>query len=117
MTNVNIFFEKYKKEILIAFGFGLIGLGLFRFFSNGNNESMAFYHWKNNLDLTPAEESLLLQGSESPLYLHFMDLVWDEERQFAVPTAQLRIIKPLPTDIPIVPVLFITNEVFEKTPF
>lgn len=117
MANVNIFFEKYKKEILIASAFGLISLGLFYFFSNRNTESMAFYHWKSNLDLTSSEESLLLQHSESPLYLHFMDLVWDEERQFAVPTAQLNIIKPLPKDISIVPVLFITNEVFEKTPY
>jgi hypothetical protein len=45
-----------------------------------------------------------------------MDLIWDEERQFAVPTAQLNIIKPLPKGISITPVLFITNEVFEKTP-
>jgi hypothetical protein len=45
-----------------------------------------------------------------------MDLVWDEDKQFAIPTAQLQIRRPLPTEIPIVPVLFITNEVFEKTP-
>jgi hypothetical protein len=116
MANVNIFFEKYKKEIIIVLGLGLISFGLFRILSSKNVQSMAFYHWKSNLDLSQSEESLLLQHKEAPLYLHFMDLVWDEERQFAVPMAQLSIIKPLPKDISIVPVLFIANEVFEKTP-
>jgi hypothetical protein len=116
MANINIFFEKYKKEIIIALGLSCIIFGLTRIFAEKNTQNMAFYHWKTNLDLSQSEETLLLQHKEMPLYLHFMDLVWDEERQFAIPMAQLNITKPLPNGISIAPVLFITNEVFEKTP-
>jgi hypothetical protein len=116
MANLNIFFKKYKKEIFIVFGLLLITLGLWRVFFQKEKNDIAFYHWKTNLNLSQDEEAILTKNMKTPLYLHFMDLVWDEERQFPVPMAQLRVTRPIVADLPIVPVVFITNEVFEKLP-
>jgi hypothetical protein len=116
MANVNIFFEKYKKEILIGLGVALISWAIWQIFFRSEKPTIAFYHWKTTLDLTDDEEKLLLKNKTNPLYIRLMDLVWDEDKQFAIPTAQLQVRRPIPTDIAIAPVLFITNEVFEKTP-
>lgn len=88
------------------------------YFLNANkkhNQGISFYHWKTTLNLSADEQNMLTQN-KSPFYLHFMDVVWDEEKQFAVPTAQLQVETPVPLELPLVPVIYITNEVFEKMP-
>lgn len=116
MANLNLLFEKYQKEIIIVVA--IISLSIFAklFFFTSEKPDIAFYHWKTTLSLTEEEENLLLENKKSPLYIHLLDLVWDEERMIPIPTAQLQIRNSLPEGISIIPVIYITNEVFEKIP-
>lgn len=116
MANLNLLFEKYQKEIIIVIA--IVSLSIFAklFFFTSEKPDIAFYHWKSTLSLTEEEENLLLNNKKSPLYIRLLDLVWDEERMIPIPTAQLQIKNPLPEGILINPVVYITNEVFEKIP-
>lgn len=116
MANINLLFEKYQKEIIIVIA--IIALSIFAklFFFTSDKPDMAFYHWKTTLSLTEEEEKILLENKKSPVYIHLLDLIWDEERGIPIPSAQLQVKNPLPEGISIIPVVYITNEVFEKIP-
>jgi hypothetical protein len=116
MANLNLLFEKYQKEIIILISIIAFSLFVKLFFLKNTTPDIAFYHWKTNLALTEEEENILIAHKQSPLYIHLLDLVWDEERMIPIPTAQLQVKNPLPEGITIVPVVYITNEVFEKIP-
>ncbi|MFZ4544487.1 MAG: hypothetical protein ACOYOA_10585 [Saprospiraceae bacterium] len=114
MANVNVFFEKNKKQIGIVLGICLLVWGAVRIYEKYNpSPEMSFYYAKSTLDLSKQEEQILLENPKSPLYFHLMDVVWDSDKQFAIPTAQIRLEKSLPQFLTIVPVVNIANEVFE----
>lgn len=73
----------------------------------------AFYYWKTVLKTDSAQTLLLKQTADNTLYLRFFDVVWDEQKQAALPNAVYRTgqdLKPLH----ITPVIFITNRVFQQ---
>lgn len=73
----------------------------------------SFYYWKRNFELNKAQENLLTNGNINKLYLRFFDVKWDKKTNRAYPEAKINIRKN--TDaLQITPVIFITNETFEK---
>lgn len=76
----------------------------------------AFYHWKTVLELSPAEEVYLDSLGAGRLYVKFFDVAWAEEQGMAVPHATLEVQPGQWEKRSIVPCVFITNEVFERTP-
>ena len=74
---------------------------------------IAFYHWKNEINLTAAESSYLQDLKVQKLYLRFFDVDWDVDRQEPVPVSEINISSSnLPSTI--VPTIFITNRTFLK---
>lgn len=67
----------------------------------------AFYHWKNNLDLSTAELQYLDQLKTQKLYLRFFDVDWQKGQ--AVPLAILKAKTTLADSLKIIPTVFITN--------
>ena len=73
----------------------------------------AFYYWKTVFRTDSAQSTLLKQAAANTVYLRFFDVVWDEQKQAALPNAVFRTdqdLKPLH----ITPVIFITNRVFQQ---
>ena len=74
----------------------------------------AFYYWKTIFTVSEAEELMLDSLKISKLYIRFFDVDWDEVRQEAVPRGKIRFSSPVPTNLSIIPVVYITNRVFTK---
>lgn len=90
---------------------------LFSFQSCKKNEakSVSFYHWKTKYSIGESEQGLLKKANSEKLYLRFFDLVYSQEENRVLPTATIQIAE---TDsvhsLQIIPVIYITNEVFQK---
>jgi len=69
--------------------------------------SPAFYHWKTELSFSESEKTYLRKSNVKKLYLRVFDVDWKGGQ--AVPLAQLQSETTLPTDIEIIPTLFVTN--------
>ncbi len=81
--------------------------------SESTTPEIAFYHWKNEINLTAAESRYLQDLEVQKLYLHFFDVDWDVDRQEPVPVSEINISSSnLPSTI--VPTIFITNRTFLK---
>lgn len=73
----------------------------------------AFYYWKTQWSPSPAIDQALAEHRISRLYVRFFDIDWDEATRAAQPVSPLGLTAPLPPSIEIVPVVFITNRVFQ----
>lgn len=76
----------------------------------------AFYHWQTGLEISPAEAAYLDSLGAGRLFVKFFDVAWDKGRGMAVPHATLEVRPGAWEERSIVPCVFITNEVFERTP-
>lgn len=102
-----------KKIAVITFGI----FALFSFHSCKKNEagSVSFYHWKTKYSISETERDLLKRANSEKLYLRFFDLVYNKEEDRVLPTATLQMPEIDSTlALEIIPVIYITNEVFEK---
>jgi hypothetical protein len=70
----------------------------------------SFYYWKTVFNLTPKEQQTLTDLSIQKLYVKFFDVDWYEEKLFAQPVAKSIFNQSPPANIPITPVVFITQE-------
>jgi hypothetical protein len=77
----------------------------------------AFYFWKTEWAASPENLRRLAQNRIDRLYMRFFDVEWDEVERAPHPVAPLRFVSPPPTDIEIVPVVYIVNNVFLKIPY
>ncbi|WP_344928764.1 hypothetical protein [Aquimarina addita] len=78
-------------------------------------KEISFYHWKTNFALNEEERSILKNVNASKLYIKFFDVSWVAEDNRAYPKATIQFTETDMTGIQdIVPVIFITNNVFEK---
>jgi len=77
--------------------------------------SIAFYHWKADMDISAAEINYMDSLSVKKLYIRFFDVIFDGEKQKAVPVSQLEY-KFFDTGhkMEIVPVVFISNNCIKK---
>lgn len=82
--------------------------------SHNNEPIRAIYHWKTTYDPTQYELDWMRDHNVKRLYLKLFDVdVYDCE-EGAAPIATTRFLQPLPDDIEIVPVVYITNEAMGK---
>ncbi len=78
-------------------------------------KSVSFYHWKTKYSIAKPERELLKKANSEKLYLRFFDLVYNQEDNRVLPTATLQMSEIDSTlALQIIPVIYITNEVFEK---
>jgi len=77
----------------------------------------AFYHWQTKLQLDSIESTYLSALSVQRLYVKFFDVIWQENKQAAIPTAVLQVNKTSKTQqiSDIIPTVFITNQVFKHS--
>ena len=81
--------------------------------SNSTAPDIAFYHWKNEINLTPTESHYLQDLQVRKLYLRFFDVDWDVSQQAPIPISEINIFSNnLPSTI--IPTVFITNRTFLK---
>lgn len=78
-----------------------------------HNTQMAFYYWKQNFQLNKAQTVLLDQTKSDKLYIRFFDVKWDTKMQKSYPEAVINF-SDKNLIYQIIPVVFITNETFEK---
>lgn len=73
----------------------------------------SFYYWKRNFELSQMQQDLLKNSNISKLYIRFFDIKLDRKSGKPYPEAILNITQN--TDaLQITPVIFITNQTFEK---
>lgn len=75
-----------------------------------------FYFWKTQWLASSAPTATLRELGIGRLYLRLFDVDWDATLPAAQPVAPLSLAAPLPAGLDIVPVVFITNQVFLRTP-
>lgn len=79
------------------------------------NPAIAFYHWKAEMDISQAEMDYMDSLSVRKLYVRFFDVLFDKERQTAVPVSQLDWkFFDMGRKMEIIPVVFITNSCMGK---
>jgi hypothetical protein len=74
----------------------------------------AFYYWKTSFALDQIAQVKLADKACSTLFVRYFDIVVDQTA--AVPNAILEWREPLPVHLVAIPVVYITNEVWQKTP-
>lgn len=77
--------------------------------------SIAFYHWKAEMNISQSELKYLNDLSVEKLYLRFFDVKWDNEKQQPIPVSSLEWkFFDLGKSLEIIPVVFISNRSLEK---
>ncbi|SHF77314.1 hypothetical protein [Pedobacter caeni] len=93
--------------------FGLIILLALPSCKRESKADAAFYYWKQKLNLNKAQHQLLDEVAHGKLYLRFFDIKWDSFAGKAHPEAIISFKEAVKTE-KIIPVIFITNQTFEK---
>jgi len=78
--------------------------------------SNAVYYWKTTLKLSDEERKFLTDNQIKRLYLRYFDVGRDadfQERTEPVPIATLRFLDSIPSNLEIIPTVFIDNELFK----
>ncbi|MBX7227693.1 MAG: hypothetical protein K1X55_16785 [Chitinophagales bacterium] len=75
---------------------------------------LSFYHWKTTYQPSETEQNMLSKLAVQTIYVRYFDVDWNEERQQAEPLAKINFLDTLSNSISMIPVVFITNEVFIK---
>lgn len=74
-----------------------------------------FYFWKTDYHNNKPETNYLDQFKSKSLYVRIMDVDFDPDRQQAVPISPIKFSDPLPTQVEIIPVVFLVNRIFNDT--
>lgn len=74
----------------------------------------AFYYWRTTLALSQAERGAIERHHIQRLYLRLFDVVWDKTA--ATPVGRIEFNQPVPSNLDVVPVVYVANSVFEKEP-
>ena len=74
----------------------------------------AFYYWQSEFNLSESEKNTLDTLEIKKLYIKFFDVGWDEGASQPIPLATISFPEKIPGNTEIIPVVFITNETFEK---
>lgn len=80
-----------------------------------SNHEVSFYHWKSTFKPSEFERSYLNSLNVQKLYVRFFDVKWIVSEKSAFPIAQLQSSFKDSLTHEIVPVVYITNETFQKT--
>lgn len=74
----------------------------------------AFYYWKQSFEISLPQKNLLTETHTTALYLRFFDIKWNAATAQAYPEAIVSFKDTLPHHLSIIPVIYITNQTFEK---
>ena len=74
----------------------------------------SFYYWKSVFALSADERNQLSALKVTRMYVRFFDVTWDRQTGMAVPTAAIRFKDTFYPGYNIIPVVFISNEVFAR---
>lgn len=74
-----------------------------------------FYYWKQNYSLNEGQSAILKSSRSERLYIRFFDIKWDNKMHKPYPEAIINFADQ-PISRQVTPVVFITNETFEKLP-
>jgi hypothetical protein len=100
---------------LVGTTFCFLILFCFQSCKKSEARSVSFYHWKTRYSIAESERDLLKKVNSEKLYLRFFDLVFSQEENRVLPTATLQMSRvDSILDLQIIPVIYITNEVFQK---
>jgi hypothetical protein len=80
------------------------------------NTNRAFYYWKSSFELNNKELDIIKQNNISTLYIKYFDVVWNNNLNAAYPVAKINFKQAVPAFMVMVPVVYITNTVLQKTP-
>lgn len=69
----------------------------------------AFYYWKTDFSLSRKEQKILSDNKIAVLYAKFFDVDWDARTKKPVAKALITSKSPLPKEIRVIPVVYITN--------
>lgn len=87
---------------------------LFSTSCENKNNNLAFYHWKNDTNLTQLETDYLQKLKVKQIYMRFFDIGLNDNDK-AYPISVIREIDQGFDTYEIIPVVYITNETFVKT--
>ncbi|WP_316801981.1 hypothetical protein [Pedobacter nototheniae] len=73
-----------------------------------------FYYWKTDYQNKKAETNYLDLFKSKSLYVRIMDVDFDPDLQQAVPVSPINFSDPLPTQVNIIPVVYLVNQVFNN---
>jgi hypothetical protein len=77
----------------------------------------AFYYWKTHWVASPEVLSHLKENGIRKLYMRFFDVGWNDVGKSAYPISALEFESRVPDGIEIVPVVYLTNNVFLNIPY
>lgn len=97
-----------KISILVIFAFFLLGC------KQKSVIHPTFYYWKTDYDNKPAETAYLNQFKSKSLYVRIMDVDFNPDVQQPAPVSPIKFSDSLPSQVNIIPVVFIVNNVFNK---
>lgn len=77
--------------------------------------SRGIYYWKSNFKLSETERQTLDSCKIKKLYFKAFDVDWDFTKKRAISKATIRFEKDIPTNLAIIPTVFITNQVLKQS--
>jgi hypothetical protein len=102
---------KFRNGSKILITFCVLLICSFYFLTRDSNDvSIAFYHWKSELNLSTEELNKLRELEAARLYVHLFDV--DIENHNFQPKAKLAAKSTWPIGVEIVPVIYITQRCF-----
>lgn len=81
---------------------------------NNTSVTRGFYYWQSNLNNNTLNFKRLDSLNIKSLYVKFFDVTLDETSQQPIPVADINFEHPIPANISIIPVVFITNKTLEN---
>lgn len=76
----------------------------------------AFYYWRTTFELSAAERRALADGHVTRLYVRAFDVAWDTAEARPTVVGALTVVDRAPPGIEIVPVVFVRDQVFRRSP-
>jgi hypothetical protein len=74
----------------------------------------AFYYWRSTFELTESDIERLEVLHVQTLYVKFFDVDWEPDSRTAIPVAVTHFKTPLPSNIALIPTVFITNDTLKN---
>lgn len=103
----------FSPLYLLRFFLLLLSMGVLAACQRTGKAETAFYYWKQTFSLDKPQQEILKKAAGDKLYLRFFDIKWDTKTNRAYPEAVINFQQKV-DNMPITPVVFITNQTFEK---
>ena len=102
-----------KRNILLALALCAVLVGCGTDTTPNTQSERAIYHWKTTFNPTQWEQQFLTDHAIDRIYLHLFDVVPNKEGTNVEPVATLRFIQQLPSDIEVVPTVYVSREAID----